>query len=155
MNYQEKLQFLLKKFPEHLRSIDPQATPQWGKMNPQQMVEHMNDSVQQALVKVQPPVVTPADRLEKMREFLMSEKEFRPNTNNPIMPEKPVPCRLPAIEDAISQVESSLSEFVRYYGENPSATAVNPLFGEMNYEQWIQLLHKHSIHHLKQFSVAV
>ena len=143
------------KLPAHLRTIDAQAKPQWGKMNAQQMVEHMNDSVRQALVKEQPPIVTPADRLEKMRDFLMSEKEFRPNTGNPIMPDIPAPCRLPGMDAAIQELEKSLSEFKNYYDANPSAVTVNPLFGELNYEQWIQLLHKHSIHHLKQFNVAV
>jgi len=29
----------------------------------------------------------------------------------------------------------------------------NPLFGDLNFEQNVQLLHKHALHHLRQFGV--
>ena len=41
----DKLNLLTTKFPELIRSADPNVKPVFGKMNLQQMVEHMSDAV--------------------------------------------------------------------------------------------------------------
>jgi hypothetical protein len=40
-----KLDFVLIEFPAKLKALDPQTKGMWGKMNVQQMIEHMIDSV--------------------------------------------------------------------------------------------------------------
>jgi hypothetical protein len=147
----EKLNFLLETYPSLLRKIDPSAKGEWGKMNVQQMIEHMIDAVQQANGKVPASIVTPEERLQPMKEFLMSEKEFRPNTKNALMGEEPLPVKRASVEDAIKELESELKDFKNHFEKNPESKITNAFFGHLNFEEWIQMLHKHAVHHLKQF----
>jgi hypothetical protein len=86
-----------------------------------------------------------------MKDFLMSEKEFKPNTKNALMGEDPLPVRHVKISDAIAELESELKDFEKYFTSFPDARITNAFFGDLNYDEWVQLLHKHSMHHLKQF----
>ena len=54
----------------------------------------------------------------------------------------------------ITEIETEVNSFLNYYEKNPNAKVLNPFFGEFNYEQWLHLLHKHAVHHLKQFNLA-
>jgi hypothetical protein len=150
-----KLYFLLNEYPLLLRKIDPSTKGHWGKMNVQQMIEHMIDSVREANGKLQRTLVTPEDRVPKMKEFLMSEKEFRPETKNALMGDEPVPVSKSSVTEAINELEIELRDFVNRFKNDNESRITNPFFGELNFEEWIQLLHKHAIHHLKQFGVKV
>lgn len=151
-NMQTALSFLLETFPSLLRGIDPATPPRFGKMNLQQMIEHMAEAVRNANGKaVFPEVLTPAERIPAMQEFVVGPKEFRPNTVNQLMPAEPTPARLPGVEAAIADLEAELAAFVRHFEANPGLKVRNPFFGDLNYEQWVALLSKHARHHLRQF----
>lgn len=147
----EKLNFLVYKVPDLLRSIDHDTKGKWGKMNVHQMIEHMIDSVREASGRIPRTILTVEDKLPAYRNFLLSDKEFRPETKNPLMPDEPLPVRNPDVETSIKELEKELKYFVEYYTNSPDAIATNAVFGQLNYEEWILLLHKHAKHHLKQF----
>jgi len=42
---------------------------------------------------------------------------------------------------------------IQYFYLYPAQTLMNPMFGELNYEQQISILHKHTRHHLKPFGL--
>lgn len=151
----KKLTFLLFSFPQLLKKLDPSTKGLWGKMNVQQMIEHMSDSVREANGKIPRTIMTPEANLSKMKEFLMSEKEFRPNTKNVMMGEEPLVVRNSSIKDAIDELEKELSDFEKYFTKNSESIITNPFFGDLNFDEWIQLVHKHAIHHLKQFGVVL
>lgn len=149
----EKLDFLLNKFPSLLAEIDPQSPPKWGKMNVHQMIEHMIDSVQEANGKIPRKILTDPERLPAMKAFIMSEKEFRPGTKNALMSEEPLPVRTANLLAAIEELRNELQDFRTYFDNAPENLVTNAFFGDLNYAEWVQLLHKHAIHHLKQFDV--
>lgn len=74
-----------------------------GKMNVQQMIEHFaGDAVRNASGRLKmDTILTPASNLERMREFMMSDKPFKENTKNPLMGEDPAPLRFKTIQAAI------------------------------------------------------
>ena len=37
------------------------------------------------------------------------------------------------------------------FEKNPDLVTRNPFFGDLNFEQSVQLLYKHALHHLRQF----
>ncbi len=150
-----KLTFLLINYPQLLRKLDPETKGLWGKMNVQNMIEHMSDSLREANGKTLRSVLTPEDRLHSMKEFLMSEKEFRPNTKNVMMGEEPLPSRHSSVSEAIDELENELKDFEKHFITNLDSTIINPFFGNLNFEEWIQLIHKHALHHLKQFGVSL
>jgi len=150
-----KSNFLFVEFPKLLESLDPLAERVWGTMNVHQMIEHMSYSVRVANGKDIYQLVTPLDKLPIVRDFMLSDKEFRPNTKNSLLGENPNPAKFENIQDSIDELKQELNNFKKYFEENPNTTLMNPFFGELNFEQWTHLLHKHAIHHLKQFGVQV
>jgi hypothetical protein len=150
----QKADFLKHQFIPLLQKIPSGFAPQWGKMTFQQMVEHFADAVRMASGKtVYLDIVTPEDQLDKFRHFLKSDKPFRENTKNPILAEVPPPVRNPTLNDAIEELQEELHFFFTVFEKNHLIVTRNPVFGDLNFEENIQLLHKHALHHLRQFGI--
>jgi hypothetical protein len=149
----EKENFLTEEFITLLKKLKADTKPQWGVLSAQGMVEHMTDSIGIAWERLKEPMQTPPQLLEKARSFALSDKDFKPNTKNSFMSETPAPLRLASMEEALQELENELFLFTSHYKFNEGAVVTNPFFGDFNYEQWVHLLHKHAIHHLKQFSL--
>lgn len=149
----EKLQFLKNNFIELLKKLKGDEVPAWGKMNAQQMIEHFGDAIEDACGKNNRTLITPPDKLEAVRAFMFSDKDFKPNTKNSLMSDAPAPTQMPDLAAAIARVENGINEFEAFYSGNPEKKVMNPFFGELNYAENIQLLHKHALHHLRQFNL--
>jgi len=149
----EKEKFLTEEYITLLKKLKADEKPQWGVLSAQGMVEHMTDSIGIAWERLKEPMQTAPESLEKAKGFAMSDKPFKPNTKNTYMSETPAPLRNANMEDAIQELENEILLFTTHYQFNEGAIVTNPFFGDMNYKEWVHLLHKHAIHHLKQFSV--
>ena len=151
----EKEKFLRTKFISLLQQLELDTKPHWGKMNMQQMIEHFTDVMMVASGKIKLPVVTPEDKLPRFREFMMSEKPFKENTRSPVLGEEPAPLKKHTKEAAIGKLKEELIHFFENFEKNSGLITSNPVFGPLNFEENIQLLYKHALHHLKQFGVQV
>ena len=151
----EKENFLRTKLVPYLQRLNPATPARWGKMNVQQMIEHYTiDGVQNANGRlVFEKIVTDPDNLARFREFLMSERPFRENTRNPLLNEEPGPLHYKTIQAAINALQEELICFFETYEKNPAMIIRNPIFGDLEFEQNVQLLHKHAVHHLRQYGV--
>jgi len=152
-NIQQKAAFLKTDYTTALSNLHSDAPRKWGKMNVQQMIEHMSDYVRIASGRTPMQVVTPAEQLERMQGFLATEKPFRENTPNALMSEDPLPVRHATKEEAIDELQNELDYFFEAFAKDPEKKLNNPFFGVLGYEQQVQLLHKHSTHHLRQFGL--
>jgi len=85
----------------------------------------------------------------------MSDKPFKENTVNSLMPEVPAPVKNPSVQEAINELQNEINNFFFTFEKNKFQTTRNPFFGDLNYEENVQLLHKHALHHLKQFGVTI
>lgn len=151
-----KAEFLKNRFIPLLKQIPSDTTSQWGKMTLQQMIEHFSDSVRIASGKtVHTDFVFEPEHLQKAREFMLSEKPFKENTVNPLMPEVPAPVINVSSEEAIKELQKELAYFFGVFEKNNLQVTRNPFFGDLNYEQNVHLLHKHALHHLRQFGVTI
>ena len=151
----EKENFLRTKLVAHLQRLDPATPARWGKMNVQQMIEHYaGDAVRNASGRLKiDAIITPPENLERMREFMMSDKPFKENTRNPLMGEEPAVPRYKTVQGAIGALQQELIYFFEAFEKEPQLVTRNPFFGDLNFEQNVQLLYKHALHHLKQFGV--
>ena len=151
----EKENFLRTKFVTYLQRLDPATPPKWGKMSVQHMVEHFGgDAIRNASGRLKiDTIVTPPENLERMREFMMSEKPFRENTMNPLIGNDLRLLRYKTVQAAIGALQQELIYFFEAHDKNPELVTRNPIFGDLNFEQNVQLLYKHAIHHLRQFGV--
>jgi hypothetical protein len=150
-----KLQFLQQEFIAHLAKIQPDTKPQFGKMNLHQMIEHMTDAFLQAAGEVMHPPIHDEETTQKMYNFMMSDKPFRDNTPNPYMPDEPPSPVTASIQEAIDRLQKAIQKFVSVFHENPELRIQNPFFGNLNVQEWTHLLHKHALHHLRQFNVII
>jgi len=153
-NIAQKAAFLKNEFTETLAKLDADAQRQWGKMNVQQMIEHMTDSVKLASGKIPAEVVTPEDKIPAMQSFMESDKPFKENTRNAMLPEEPTPVRNADKESAIGELQGEIDHFFDVHEKEADKKTANPFFGHLGFEQQVQLLYKHAIHHLKQFGAA-
>jgi hypothetical protein len=149
----QKLEFLKSGMFQNFKNLNENSPAQWGKMNAIQMIEHLTQSVYQSIGKEKIVVITPEENLPKMKLFLQSEKEFRPNTPNVNLPETPVPAVHSTIDNAIQDLEIAMYKFFERYAGRENETENHFSFGALNYEEWILLLYKHVVHHQKQFSL--
>jgi oxepin-CoA hydrolase/3-oxo-5,6-dehydrosuberyl-CoA semialdehyde dehydrogenase len=149
----EKSSFLKNDFIPLIKKLKGDDKGNWGKMNTQQMVEHVADFFKVSTGKIYFPLTTPAEHLPKFKEFLWSDKEFRENTKAAVLPEEPLPLRTSNMQEAITNLEMDIISFFEFFKDDPAKTTLHPAFGELNFEEWIQLHHKHVVHHLKQFGL--
>lgn len=151
-----KADFLRYRLVPLLHDVPTDTPAAWGKMTLQQMIEHFTDAVRIASGKaVHTDIITPPERLEKSRAFLESEKPFRENTPNPLLPEMPAPVRNPSKAEALKELQKEIDDFFAVFEKNGLRVTRNPFFGDLTFEQNVQLLHKHAVHHLRQFGLNV
>ena len=151
----EKAAFLKKEFTQLLSEIQEDREPAWGKMRFRQMIEHMSDSVRIANGKDPHVVLLDEETVGKMQHFLRSDKPFRENTPNKLLPETPPAPRNASTEEAIRELQQDIDLFFDQFADSKEKMMANPFFGNLDYEHWVQLLYKHSLHHLRQFGVEV
>jgi oxepin-CoA hydrolase/3-oxo-5,6-dehydrosuberyl-CoA semialdehyde dehydrogenase len=151
----EKLDFIQHKFINLINKLPADAVGKWGKMNAQQMLEHVTGFFKVSSGKLHFPLITPEEHLPKFKAFLLSNKEFRENTKAPasVLGDEPLPLRCHNMEEAVVGLQKSITEFIDYFKDDTSKTTLHPVFGELNFEEWVLLHYKHVMHHGKQFGV--
>lgn len=143
----------LKKFPDTLKVLDPEAKGKWGKMNAQQMVEHMSYSFRLGSGRhPEKPAYNP-EITQKSYNFMMTDKPFRENTPNQLLPDVPPAVKHQNMDEALAELQSEIDYFFKVYSDNPGMRIINPFFGNLNFEEQVQLLHKHATHHARQFGL--
>ena len=154
-NIEQKADFLRHGYAKALSNLDADAPRKWGKMTVQQMIEHCGDDVIRTAsgrLKID-KIITPPENLQRMIDFLISEKPFKENIKNPLLGEEPRPLRYKTVQAAIGALQQELIYFFEVFEKNPNLITRNPFFGDLNFDQNVQLLYKHSLHHLRQFGV--
>ncbi len=149
-----KREFIQTKFVELVSELTSEQKGNWGVMNAQQMVEHVADFFKVSYGKIKFNQVTPTEQLSKFREFLWSDKEFRENTKAPMLPETAFAVRNTSMNNALLELQNDIKNFFALFDEKEDSKTLHPVFGELNFEDWIQLHYKHTLHHAKQFGLV-
>jgi hypothetical protein len=151
----EKENFLRTRLVLLLQQLPPDTEARWGKMNVQQMIEHLGgDAFRTASGRlVFEKILTAPEQLGRMRAFMMSEKPFKENIANPLMGADPLPQRYKTVQGAIGALQQELINFFEVFEKNPLLITRNPFYGDLNFDENVQLLYKHALHHLRQFGV--
>lgn len=151
---QEKVAFLRYDLLKKLEAIDPSTQPLWGKMNVHQMIEHLSYSLREASGKTISKLETAEEHVPKMQAFLNSDKPFRENTPNKLLPDTPPSPKHASIKDSLDELQQELNHFFAVYENEPGKKITNPFFGDLDYDMQVKLLYKHVLHHLRQFRVV-
>ena len=152
MNAKEK--FIKEEFTSLLKKLSSEQKGSWGKMNAQQMVEHMSYAFRVASGKHSENAQYNEEITQKGYNFIMTEKPFRENTPNKLLSDEPSPLKNANMNEAIAELQKEIDDFFSAYSANAEMRTVNPFFGNLNWEEQVQLLHKHTTHHAKQFGLV-
>ncbi|KIO75056.1 hypothetical protein TH53_22635 [Pedobacter lusitanus] len=141
---------------KHLASLffqlNANSVPVWGKMRPQQMVEHLIDQVQYTNGKKIPYCEVPEEQaLLAKQANIYTDLEIPRNVMFGEISDKLI---YPDLSTAIHQLIIELADFDQYF-RKPGSMAIHGGFGPMNYDEWIIWHSKHFKHHLKQFDLLV
>jgi oxepin-CoA hydrolase/3-oxo-5,6-dehydrosuberyl-CoA semialdehyde dehydrogenase len=156
MTTQEQKEYLLNQLVNDFRSLSQPASANWGKMNFNQMLEHLIDACKNASGDIVFDTFhTPEERLPAMQAFLMTDKLFKPETKNSMMGEEPAPVNNENTNELFDELQSQLNRFYERFKQDENLVVRNPIFGDLNEELWTRLLYKHCIHHLNQFQPTI
>lgn len=138
----------------YLNQLTPETQAQWGSMNAQRMVEHLTDTLRIATGKNPQKLEIPEDRIERMQQFLASDKPMAQNISVPFAtPEMNTALRNAELELAVDEFVDEWLAFEELFESHPGHRSVHPYYGELNYEQWKRLSAKHHTHHFTQFGL--
>ena len=146
-------EFLLNT-PALLRTLDQNQRPVWGKMTPQHLVEHLVGSWRISNGRARVKCIFEGEELEKRRAFIFSDVPYAKNITNPVMGDGLLPLRKTNLEAAIVQLEDEMNAFFEYFDKNPNVFETHPVFGELDYNGWLEFQHKHTSHHLSQYQLV-
>jgi len=139
----------------HLNRLTPETQPKWGQMSAQRMVEHLTDTLRIATGKNEQPLEIPEEKIERMQEFLASDKPMAQNIAvlfaTVAMNEQ---LRNEELELAVDEFVEEWLFFEELFESNEGRTAVHPYYGPLNFEQWLRLSQKHHTHHFTQFGLV-
>lgn len=156
MTTQEQKAYLLNQLINDFKAIPQPAKANWGKMNFNQMLEHLIDSCKNASGEISFDTIhSPEERIPAMQAFLMTDKLFKPETKNSMMGEEPAPVMNDNTNALFDELQSQLNRFSARFENQPDLLVRNPIFGDLNEEHWTRLLYKHCIHHLHQFQPSI
>lgn len=150
-----KKRFVEEEAISIINSLQADSLSKWGKMNAQQMLEHVKAFFDVSTQKLKFDLCTPEDQLPAYKAFLLSDKAFRENTAAPlsVIGAEVLPVYYSTLEVAKEKLQKSILEFKQMFTETTGLTTLHPVFGNLNYDEWILLHYKHLQHHLNQFSL--
>jgi hydroxymethylglutaryl-CoA reductase len=154
-----KSQLVLENFVfnQSFRFLDtllPTATPIWGRMNAQQMIEHLTLAVNVSNGINPLELITPQSKLDKTKNLLLLSDRAMPKLfHNPALPADPIPCKNENIKSAIESLNTALILFKNQFHREPKKTQLHNIFGELNYNEWLWFHYKHFHHHFAQFQL--
>ena len=136
-----------------LATLKENATPIFGKMNAQQMIEHLSFVTQIANGSFKTGLFVSDEKTARRKPFLDTNNELTQGFRPSFLSDEPNTLRFNSIADAINDLIAQVQLFEQFYTENPEATIVHPFFGELNYAYWKKFQVKHFTHHFKQFNL--
>lgn len=139
---------------EKLYQLTENAKPQWGLLTPQHMVEHLEWAFLIALEKIQVPILTPADKIEKYQEWLFTYKPLTPNYANPLLRKGELEdLRHQDLNTAKAALLKAMDEVEAFFKTDPEATVIHPIYGHLDRYMWELISRKHFQHHFQQFGL--
>ena len=137
-----------------LRTLKKDDLPIFGKMTAQHMVEHLAFTINFSNGNNPKPQLVDTEKAAKAKELIIyTDKEILPGFKTPLMGDTPPPLKHSSLEDAIEALKKELTDFDKYYFDNKHKREINPILGELNYDEWLIFHNKHFTHHFRQFNI--
>ena len=135
-----------------LSAIQPETPALWGRMNAQNMIEHLVEAVEYTNGKRVADLRFPADKAIKQRQDLVHSGFVIPSGVPSYLLDATKTKRFKDLETAILELNNELDAF-EYFFKIEGITAIHFEFGPMTYKEWTIWHGKHFTHHFKQFGL--
>lgn len=124
------------------------AKPHWGKMNAEQMLGHLVESLRMAVGELHPRPKKLPIRYFPLKQLIVYWLPFP--KGSPTAPEL-----LPKEVGTADRSKGEVARLLRLLAERASATEwpEHPAFGKLTTQAWGVLTYRHFDHHLRQFGV--
>ncbi len=142
-----------KTIGEYVTKLSVDATPVWGSMTPQSMLEHLEFTLRIAANEIQDfEIATSEDILEKVHDSLYNHRPMPKNHDFPLQ-DRISDIQHENLEVAKVKFLEAYEAFESYFEEHPDASTNNVVFGMLNKFEWDLLNTKHLNHHFEQFNL--
>jgi oxepin-CoA hydrolase/3-oxo-5,6-dehydrosuberyl-CoA semialdehyde dehydrogenase len=151
----DKEHFFKVKVPQIINNIKGEEPALWGMMTVQHMIEHLMFPLQFVHMGANIQILTPPEKLDRQREFLMGPYGMPRNFKMPLLPADKLPKLIGEnLESSKSLLFNALSGFLEVIYQQDFTTLPHPLFGYLNKEEWLTFQYKHFLHHFQQFGLV-
>lgn len=131
--------------------LTKETQPLFGKMNGQQVIEHLSLIMQISNGNLTADYFVSDEKSSRRKPFLDTESELEIGFKASILSNEPNKEKFDTIEAAIKDLVAQIREFESHYKKN--TTENHPFFGELDYDYWCKFHRKHFTHHFKQFNL--
>jgi len=143
-----------KALRTYLLTLKEETPAKWGKMDAQDMVEHLGNTLQMTNGKrIATLRVSEEEAAANKERFIYTSVEMPLGIKSSSMGENPDPYKFSSLHEAIVELQKQLDDFEFYFANNPEATFIHPRHGALNHSEWIIFHNKHFTHHFKQFGL--
>ncbi|APG65327.1 hydroxymethylglutaryl-CoA reductase, degradative [Tenacibaculum todarodis] len=136
-----------------LSTLKVDSKPLFGKMNAQQMIEHLSAVTQIANGNWRVDSYVSDEKQARRKPYLNTEGELQVGFKAPFLAEDPTELKFNSMEEAINDLMKQVVIFEAVFAKDKNRTVVHPFFGELDYEYWKKFQVKHFTHHFKQFGL--
>lgn len=150
----EAKRFLQTTIPAATSKLLAITKPQWGKMTPQHMIEHLYTAVvSSTIIKNTPPLPPNSYQEEAKKSLIYSPADMPKNLDNPTFRFGLPDYTNPTLVEAKAKLLSSLERFFEIYEKKEDAYNFNIFLGDLNVEENFVFHYKHFKHHYTQFGL--
>ncbi|MEM6782766.1 MAG: DUF1569 domain-containing protein [Bacteroidota bacterium] len=135
-----------------LDHLTADATPAWGQMTPQHMVEHLGLLAALSYGRITSPVAPPEAKWDRRQAALWSDTPF-PRNFDPFKGGTLPKLRYADMDAARAKLLDHVARYEAHWTAHPDATHVHPYFGRLRRDGWARFHDKHVRHHLAQFDL--
>lgn len=128
------------------------SAPRWGRMRPQEMVEHLLWAFEVSTGQARTECPVPEAEWPRMKKFLHDNRPTPREFMNPVLAAGLPPLRYESLGEATKALAQELGRFV----DGPRSSDqlhTHPIFGPIGYDEWHRTHYKHTYHHLLQFGL--
>ncbi|MEO0468106.1 MAG: phenylacetic acid degradation bifunctional protein PaaZ [Bacteroidota bacterium] len=148
------MEFTRENVVKGLQALTENTPAKWGIMSPQHMVEHLNMHLNIALGKVHTKLRIPEEKVERYQESLYNYRKMPQNFQHPDLRKgKTEDLEFENLNAAKEALMATYDAYIAHFKVNPEATALNPMFGELDFTHWQLMNRKHFDHHFTQFGL--
>ena len=144
--------FLRHEVTQAVGRLEDAATPRWGGMTAQEMVEHLIWAFELSTGQARTECRVAEAELPRMKTFLYHNRPTPQGFMNPVLAAGLPPLRYENLYEATSALARELGRFIDGARYNEQVHT-HPIFGPIGHEEWHRTHYKHTYHHLLQFGL--